>query len=209
MTRTDMLSSPKAIKQEQVKEVIVPCYSYQKNDKEESLISENVTVKSGDVVTYYLGEAAYGYVASLSTIVEGGEGTKVEGISITESGAYFVTVKYSVEGSYRMEITGHRYVIVEKYALNSLNVRGKTIKWENPLISDMTVATDLATWIGDYYKSGIEYEYDYRGYPEQDVNDIIYQDNEFHNNMKVNVYRNTLTFDGAFGGKITARRQEG
>ena len=73
----------------------------------------------------------------------------------------------------------------------------------------MEMATDLVNWLGDYYKSGIEYEYDYRGYPELDVNDIIYQQNEFHDDMKVNVYRNTLTFNGAFGGKITARRQGG
>lgn len=209
MTRTDMLSSPKAIKQELVKQVIVPCYSYQSNNKEDSLISEDVTVTSGDIVTYYIGEASYGYSATLSAIVESGEGTKIDGVTITDTGAYYVTVKYSVSGTYRLEIVGRRYVIVERYATKELNARGKTVKWENPLISNMEMATDLVNWLGDYYKSGIEYEYDYRGYPELDVNDIIYQQNEFHDDMKVNVYRNTLTFNGAFGGKITARRQGG
>ena len=73
-------------------------------------------------------------------------------------------------------------------------------------MSDIEMATDLADWLGDYYKSGIEYEYDTRGNPELDVNDIIYQENEFHEGMKVKVYRQTLNFNQSFSGKVTARR---
>lgn len=40
MERQDMISSPKSIKQELVKAVRVPCYSYQKGTAEETLISE-------------------------------------------------------------------------------------------------------------------------------------------------------------------------
>ena len=42
-----------------------------------------------------------------------------------------------------------------------------------------------------------------------DVNDIIYQENEFRSDMKVTVYRATLNFNQTFSGKITARRVEG
>jgi hypothetical protein len=73
----------------------------------------------------------------------------------------------------------------------------------------MTMAQDLAEWLGDYYTSGIEYEYDNRGFPEIDVNDIVYQENEFYDGMKVNIYRQTINFNGAFSGKITARRTGG
>lgn len=73
-------------------------------------------------------------------------------------------------------------------------------------MSDIAMATDLADWLGDYYASGIEYEYTTRGNPELDVNDIIYQENEFHSGMKVNVYRQTLEFNQSFSGKVTARR---
>lgn len=70
----------------------------------------------------------------------------------------------------------------------------------------MAIATELAEWIGDYYTAGIEYEYDTRGNPEIDANDIVYQENEFHDGMKVNIYRHTINFDQAFSGKVTARR---
>lgn len=197
MTRTDMLSSPKAIKQELIKEVIVPAYSYQKGAQEESLISEEVTVTNGDIVTFFIGEPSYNF----RTTAENQTAPM-----ILESGDYYVKVQFKATGNYRIEIFGYRYKIVEQYAIKSLNNRGKTIKWENPLMSDITMANDLAEWLGGYYTSGIEYEYDTRGNPELDVNDIIYQENEFHKDMKVIVYRQTLDFNQSFSGKITARR---
>lgn len=198
MERQDMTSSPKAIKQELVKEVIVPCYSYQPGNAEESLVSEDITVKSGDVETFYVGEPSYNFRATLDE--------SSSGVSITAWGNYYVTVKFSKTGTFRLEILGYRYKIVERYATKSLNSRGKSVKWANPLISDMAIATELAEWIGDYYTAGIEYEYDTRGNPEIDANDIVYQENEFHDGMKVNIYRHTINFDQAFSGKVTARR---
>lgn len=201
MTRNDMTSSPKAIKQELVKEVIVPAYSYQNGVQEESLISEEVTVAVGDVTTFFVGEPSYDYRA----VVDG----NASGVTILEWGNYYVKVRFNVAGTYRLEIFGYRYKIVEQYAVKSLNNRGRTIKWENPLMSDIAMATDLAEWLGDYYASGIEYEYNTRGNPELDVNDIVYQENEFHDGMKVTIYRQTLNFNQSFSGKVTARRLGG
>ena len=201
MTRTDMTSSPKAIKQELVKEVIVPCYSYQKGTQEESLVSDEIEVVNGQVETFFIGEPSYNFRATLDN--------GSVGVSILESGNYYVTLKFTKTGTFRLEVFGYRYKVVERYAIKTLNNRGKTIKWENPLISDMTMATDLAEWLGDYYTAGIEYEYNTRGNPEIDVNDIVYQENEFHKGMKVTIYRHTLNFNQSFSGKVTARRLGG
>lgn len=201
MTRNDMTSSPKAIKQELVKEVIVPAYSYQNGVQEESLISEEVTVAVGDITTFFVGEPSYNYRAVVDE--------DASGVTILEWGNYYIKVQFNVAGTYRLEIFGYRYKIVEQYAVKSLNNRGRTIKWENPLMSDIAMATDLAEWLGDYYASGIEYEYNTRGNPELDVNDIVYQENEFHDGMKVTIYRQTLNFNQSFSGKVTARRLGG
>ena len=198
MTRTGMTSSPKAIKQELIKEVIVPCYSYQNGTLEESLVSEEIEVVNGQVETFFIGEPSYNFRATLD------EGSS--GVSIVASGNYYVTLKFSKTGTFRLEVFGYRYKIVERYAIKTLHSRGKTIKWENPLISDMTMATDLAEWLGEYYTAGIEYEYNTRGNPEIDANDIVYQENEFHKDMKVTIYRQTLNFNQSFSGKVTARR---
>ena len=71
------------------------------------------------------------------------------------------------------------------------------------------MANDLADWLGEYYAATIEYEYDTRGNPELDVNDIIYQENEFQKDLKVRVYRETLGFNQSFSGSIVARRMGG
>lgn len=198
MTRNDMTSSPKAIKQELIKEIIVPCYSYQNGTVEESLVSEEVTVAENAEETFYIGEPSYNFRATLDE--------STSGVSIVASGNYYVTLKFTNGGTFRLEVFGYRYKIVERYAVKTLNNKGETIKWGNPLISNMEMATDLAEWLSEYYSAGIEYEYNTRGNPEIDANDIVYQENEFHKDMKVTIYRQTLNFNQSFSGKVTARR---
>lgn len=198
MNRRDMTSSPKAIKQELIKEVIVPCYTYQENNREENLVYEDIDVVAGEVETYYIQDPSYGYKVKLD---------EVEGkATVVAWSNYFVTIKFNVTGSFKLEVQGYRYKVVEKYAKVSLNARGKTVKWKNPLISNTTMANELAAWLADYYTAGIEYEYDTRGNPELDATDIVYQENEFHDGMRVNIYRHTVNFKQAFSGRVTARR---
>lgn len=198
MNRRDMTSSPKAIKQELIKEVIVPCYTYQENNREENLVYEDIDVVAGEVETYYIQDPSYGYKVKLD---------EVEGkATVVAWSNYFVTIKFNVTGSFKLEVQGYRYKVVEKYATVSLNAHGKTVKWKNPLISNTTMANELAAWLADYYTAGIEYEYDTRGNPELDATDIVYQENEFHDGMRVNIYRHTVNFKQAFSGRVTARR---
>lgn len=198
MNRRDMTSSPKAIKQELIKEVIVPCYTYQENNREENLVYEDIDVVAGEVETYYIQDPSYGYKVKLD---------EVEGkATVVAWSNYFVTIKFNVTGSFKLEVQGYRYKVVEKYATVSLNARGKTVKWKNPLISNTMMANELAAWLADYYTAGIEYEYDTRGNPELDATDIVYQENEFHDGMRVNIYRHTVNFKQAFSGRVTARR---
>lgn len=198
MNRRDMTSSPKAIKQELIKEVIVPCYTYQENNREENLVYEDIDVVAGEVETYYIQDPSYGYKVKLD---------EVEGkATVVAWSNYFVTIKFNVTGSFKLEVQGYRYKIVEKYATVSLNARGKTVKWKNPLISNTMMANELAAWLADYYTAGIEYEYDTRGNPELNATDIVYQENEFHDGMRVNIYRHTVNFKQAFSGRVTARR---
>lgn len=198
MNRRDMTSSPKAIKQELIKEVIVPCYTYQENNREENLVYEDIDVVAGEVETYYIQDPSYGYKVKLD---------EVEGkATVVAWSNYFVTIKFNVTGSFKLEVQGYQYKIVEKYATVSINARGKTVKWKNPLISNTTMANELAAWLADYYTAGIEYEYDTRGNPELDATDIVYQENEFHDGMRVNIYRHTVNFKQAFSGRVTARR---
>ena len=136
MERRDMISSPKAIKQELIREVVVPYYTYQTNDKEENLVYTDIDVTAGEVQTYYLQDASYGYIVKLD---ESSTGT-----SILAWGNYFITIRFNETGNYRLSIQGHRYKIIERQVKVPLNSKGKTIKWENPLINNSVMANDLA-----------------------------------------------------------------
>lgn len=212
MERTDMLSYPNALKQELVKDVIVPRYIYQTNEEESSIMSEDRTVVAGQVETFIVSDASYGYRATLTEEHEGSgdedppEPTIID-VWVIASGAYYVTVKFLVSGTYKFDLYGHKYQITQQNYRVALHAHGKTMTWDNPLVSDPTIASNLVNWLAEYYASDIEYEYDTRGNPELDTSDVIYQDNDFIDDMKVILYRQTLGFNGGFSGKATVRRE--
>ena len=128
---------------------------------------------------------------------------------IVDSGAYYITIRYLTEGSFNLLIVGFPYEIVENFVTVSINNNGKTIKWANPLICNSQLALELANWLKEYYSSLIEYDYNIRGNPELDVNDVIYQTNDFTENMRVNLYHYVLDFKQSFSGKVKTRRLGG
>ena len=71
------------------------------------------------------------------------------------------------------------------------------------------MANQLLQWLKEYYTSGIEYEYDTRGNPELDANDIVNQENEFHPDMKVCICKYNMKFSNSFSASVVARRQGG
>jgi hypothetical protein len=201
ITRRDMMSSPKAIKQESIKEIIVPYYIYQESDKENVLISEDIEVELNQVVIYYLDSPCYNFTVTVD------ETSSLAEI-ISESN-YAVTVKYKTSGKHKLELKGYKYTVIEKQVRLSLNNRGRIVKWANPLLSDETMANQLLQWLREYYTSGIEYEYDTRGNPELDANDIVNQENEFHPGMQVCIYKYNMKFNNSFSASVVARRQGG
>lgn len=197
----DILGSIKALKEESTKEIIVPYYTYQNGNKQEILIQESVSVENGQIIRYFFGSASHGYSASFNG--------SIGNVEILDSGGYFVELKFKISGMYQLEIKGYQYIIAEKRVIKSLSDKGRVINWKNPVMDDFKMATELANWLGEHYSSDIEYEYRIRGNPEIDATDIVYQHNDFRDDMKVNLYQYTFEFRQAFSGKVKARRVGG
>ena len=64
------------------------------------------------------------------------------------------------------------------------------------------MAEDLLSWIKDYYLLEGYYEFNTRGNPEIDANDIGIQTKYTGNLMSVLITDITLDFDGAFSGSV-------
>ena len=89
-----------------------------------------------------------------------------------------------------------------------LHTTGVQEVWDNPLVPDLQHAVKLADWIGDYLKTGKEYEISYRGDARIDGNDLMTLENRYVEDMKIRVYRHTLEYNGTLSGKIMAKRVE-
>ena len=199
MEKMDMLSYPKAMKTEPVKEIVV---SYQRWRQlivsDQTVVNEDVTVASGDYKTFYFSEPFWGYSAT----VDGSN------YSIANFGDYFVTLYFGTAGTKSVEIHAKPYSISHQqyhYEVSGVS-EGRTVNWNNPLIDRGNHAILLAWWLSRYYNSDIEYAYDSRGNPEIDPCDVLYQDNDYDPSMKVMVTESTLNFKQSFRGQMTTRK---
>jgi len=92
------------------------------------------------------------------------------------------------------------------YYTQTLNLKGSVRTVENPMIHTLEQAQLVAEWVGNYYKNNVSYSVEHRGDPRLQAGDIIRMDNDFKNNMSVEIEKNVLTFNGAFKGSNDLRR---
>lgn len=129
-------------------------------------------------------------------------------ISFTEHSDWFI--KYYQEDSFNghLILTGYPYQIIEDSYCLKLNEKGKSIIWENPAIGDKDVAYDVAHWLADYYSCKSDYEYDTRGNPELEANDLISQENPFVIQNNILLESVELNYNGTFSGHVQGKRWE-
>jgi hypothetical protein len=89
---------------------------------------------------------------------------------------------------------------------HTINNHGTHVKFENPLIGSLELAEQVARWLGNYYANNITYNVDYRGDPRIDSADIMFLENDYLNNLQVDVEKHTLKFNGAYSGTLDLRR---
>ena len=195
-----MKSYPKASKNDAVKDVVVQYQTWFKNGTETNIMSEELTVEANEERTYYFNEPCYDYKVKIDS-------TDVTSTVVKASGDYYLTLKFTSSATIALDIYGKRYSVVDRKYRHAVSDYGKTITWFNPLVDNIaTQAIPLSFWLGAYYASEIEYEYDTRGNPELDVGDKIYQANEYMSHMWVLVTDYTFNFKQSFSGHITTRK---
>jgi len=198
----ELTKTPKGIQQAKVRELQVIRTIYNQAGENKELAKETIVVTPAENrYTFYFSNAAYNLTCALTEPQEGQSAT------IVESSNYFATVEITgVIGAVEAVLTGREYTTSQAKVSRTLNPTGSLETWENPLVSDMIHAADLADWIGNYMKADREYELQYRGEPRIDANDLAFLENRYIPDMLIQIYDHTLKFNGALSGSIKARR---
>jgi hypothetical protein len=198
----ELTKTPKGTQLAKVRELQVIRTLYNQVGEKKELAKETITVSAVDNrYTFYFNNPSYDLSCALT---EPGEGQTV---TIIDSNNYFATVEITgATGALEVSISGRELTSVKANITRQLNPTGSQEIWENPLVSDVVHATDLADWIGDYLKSDRQYDLQYRGEPRIDANDIAFLENKYVPDLLLRVYEHTLKFNGALSGTIKARR---
>ena len=198
----ELTKTPKGIQQAKVRELQVVRTIYNRAGEYKELAKETIVVTPAENrYTFYFYNAAYDLSCTLTEPQEGQEAI------IVDSSSYYATVEIAgATGEVEVVLTGREYTTSQAKVGRQLNTTGSLEIWENPLVSDMIHASDLADWIGNYIKADREYELQYRGEPRIDANDLVFLENRYIPDMLIRIYDHTLKFNGALSGSIKARR---
>lgn len=198
----ELTKTPKGIQQAKVRELQVIRTIYNQAGENKELAKETIVVTPAENrYTFYFYNAAYDLSCTLTEPQEGQEAI------IVDSSSYYATVEIAgATGAVEVVLTGREYTTSQAKVRRQLNPTGSLETWENPLVSGMIHAADLAEWIGNYMKADREYELQYRGEPRIDANDLAFLENRYIPDMLIRIYDHTLKFNGALSGSIKARR---
>lgn len=198
----ELTKTPKGIQQAKVRELQVIRTIYNQAGENKELAKETIVVTPAENrYTFYFSNAAYNLTCALTEPQEGQEAI------IVDSSSYYATVEITgATGAVEAVLTGREYTTSQAKVSRTLNPTGSLEIWENPLVSNMIHAADLADWIGNYMKADREYELQYRGEPRIDANDLAFLENRYIPDMLIRIYDHTLKFNGALSGSIKARR---
>ncbi len=200
---SELTKTPKGTQLTRVRELQVVRTLYGESGEEKELAKETVVFGAeNSQYTFYLSNASYGFSAAITAAAGG------QSVQIVDSSAYYVTVAVSgVSGAAEVVIRGREYVVTQTRVVKQLHTTGTVETWENPLVSELGMAQDLAKWVGDYLASDREYNLTYRGEPRIDANDIAFLENKYVPDLLVRIYDHTLDFKGgALSGSMKARR---
>lgn len=202
----ELTKTPKGTQLAKVRELQVMRTLYNLNHEEaKELARETISVAAQDNrYTFHFSNPSYDLSASVSEPSAGQE------VKITDSSAYHAVVELrGITGAVEVTITGKEYIVAHAKVSRQLNSTGNLEVWENPLVSEVVHAANLADWIGDYMKSDRGYDLSYRGEPRLDANDIAFLENKYVPDLLIRITDHTLKFNGGLSGTIKARRDMG
>lgn len=205
-------NTPSSTRQDKIKSMSIVKTIYEQSQEEiKDLKSEDVTI-TGDGMEYtvYLSNASYGYIASIKEPEEEVSEQDSITVSIVDSSAYFVKVRFSnvaVENANKkLVIQGYEYAKYESNYTKQYNTSGLEKVWSNPLVSTETHAKDLEEWLSAFFLGDVDYSFNWRGDPRVDAYDLFFLERKNMGDAMIRSYENSLSFNGGWSGSMKVRK---
>lgn len=213
----DLTAAPKGAKQERLRSLSVIRTIYSENTKEDGQIySEEMVISPDDNIRMvYFNRASYGLSAAFAIEGEGGNiiysnvlsnGIKLQIMECSDFYAKLLFENVSEEQSVQVVVNGKEYQINESRYTVRHNSTGEEMEWKNELVSTVQQAQELEEWLAEYYQAPIEYQVSYRGDPRIDANDLFFLEIKNREHAMIRCYENELKYNGAWSGKMKARK---
>lgn len=134
----------------------------------------------------------------------------VDNVSISVSGGSLISsVIYGRAADLELS-SGTKTVVINGYTITessmvytyNFSATGEIDKEENPLLTDDTMCQNLANHIASYLQYRNTYDFDYRGNPELETEDVIEIETEFSESLNALVLTDEIDFSGGLKGHL-------
>lgn len=186
--------------EENLKAVEVKYYKYSVDSTQQTIFSGNISVSSEDNEEYIYFDKPYGKVTYTSSVVSGNPSVSYS--ELTSTYAHFL---FSGSGVITITVKGYTINKTENIYTLNVNSTGEVATFENPLVTNLSVAKTLANNIANYLTKREKYSLDYVGEPMLESTDTVNFENQFSSSLKLLITNNEITFNGGLTGKIEGK----
>lgn len=199
ITTKQELGDPEISIQDQLRSLSVGVYTYTKRSSTASVGSYNYTLSGNHVLTLkYNVDYATGVTATLS-------GATLNSAVYYSSYAVF-DITASTNATVTINLTGtvvdQTVTYIETYR-DEIVSDGKDVTIENPFVTSVAHAQQVAAYVLKYYLKRSSYTVPYLGYPQLEAGDSISLETVY-GSADVEVTENTIKFNGGWEGTASA-----
>lgn len=109
----------------------------------------------------------------------------------------------------QLRVIGSEYDVEKRIYSHRYHSSGEVRTWDNPLISEESHASEIESWLSEYYLGDIDYEITWRGDPRTEANDLFRLETAV-GQATIKAYDSSLSFSNAgWKGQMKARKVYG
>lgn len=207
--------TPKGSDSSKIKTLYVTCTRFTKNGEDLNIEDDgngHVTifgeVSNDEEISSIDYDAESSGLEEIITFDEPCYNIYLTGAELLECGSYYVKFRYNtVTSESTVKVYGRKFNISYVNISKQIGNKGAEEYYSNDLVDSITQARLLADFVASYIKESRDYEFEWRGDPRIESNDIVYIENRYNPKMPFRIMTNEIAYNqGAFNGKVKGKK---